>query len=294
MLIYITLIVSLLYSSFSIAKSVTWLKVDFAPYYILQGQNLGQGRDEGVIELLHAYMPDYDFIHDHVPSSRALYELKVRNTTTCILSLHKTIERQEDYFFSKEHSTFGLAPTVSLSAEILKSLNTNALTSVSLNELVFKHALMLGKSKKRSYGEKVDNIINKIPKDRIIDRAGKDSLKSLTYMLLKKRIDLIIGYPGEHVYLQSRFKQPNNLIQMQISEAPKTVLGFIGCNKRPKSKQFLSQVELALKKMKQSDAFIELMLRWVPDSLKSFLIAEIHNFEDNIKTEPIIRQQPEN
>ena len=271
----ITITMMLTFSCTLYANSITWLQVDFAPYYILQGDNKGQGRDEGVINLLKNVMPNYQFNIQHVPSSRALHELKINDAPTCMLSLYKTEQRKKDYFFSSNSSTIGLAPTIALHSEVTQSLNVGSNNSIYLKDLVFKHQLMLGKSMRRSYGEQVDGIINNIPSDRIIVRAGKDSLKSLTYMLVKRRIDLIIGYPGEHVYLQSKFPNAHNLIQLQIKEASKTVKGYIGCNKIDGTGVFLEHADKALIKIKQSEDYQSLMLRWVPENLKAALIERI-------------------
>lgn len=262
----------LLLSSYSFAKDITFLQVDFAPYYILSGIDKGKGRDEEVIKLLSQSMPDYTFKVDLIPSSRALYELQHNTATTCMLSLYKTAERQRLFSFSNEYSTVGLAPTIAMHTDVANAIIPNNINSISLKDLVFKHQLVIGKSTERSYGLNVDEIIKKIPQDSIIVRAGKDSLNSLTYMLIKKRIDIILGYPGEHLYLQEKYKDSSKLIQYQISEAPKTVLGFIGCNKSVESERFLARTDSVLKKIKATPEYKELMLRWVPERLQPNLV----------------------
>lgn len=256
------------------AKTITFLQVDFAPYYILQGQNKGKGRDEEIIKRLSEALTHYKFNTVFVPSSRALYELQNEKRPTCMLSLYKTTERQKDFVFSNEYSTIGLAPTIAIHVDVAKEIIPENSISTSLKDLVFKHQLILGKSTERSYGSKVDDIIRKIPQDKIIVRAGKDSLSSLTYMLLKKRIDLIIGYPGEHLYLQSKFENGNKLVQLQISEAPKTVHGYIGCNKMTESKNFLVEADTKLAELKTSSEYKSIMLRWVPLRLHPDLLIE--------------------
>lgn len=258
--------------SYSVANEITFLQVDFAPYYILSGKDKGQGRDEEVINLLSQSLPEYTFKLAFIPSSRALYELQHNKATTCMLSLYKTAERQLNFSFSTEFSTIGLAPTIAMHNDVANAIISNNIRSISLKDLVFKHQLVLGKSTERSYGLNVDAIIKRIPQDNIIVRAGKDSLNSLTYMLIKKRIDIILGYPGEHLYLQEKYKESDKLIQFQISEAPQTVLGFIGCNKSVESKRFLSLADAALKSIKATSQYRALMLRWVPERLQPNLV----------------------
>ncbi|TMO55254.1 TIGR02285 family protein [Pseudoalteromonas phenolica] len=258
----------------SLAKNVTFLKVDFAPYYIFDGAHKGQGRDEEVINLLKKAMPEYQFNYMLIPSSRALFELQHSSEITCMLSLYKTEQRKKLFHFSKQYSTIGLAPTIAMHKDVASKVMPDHITATSLKDLIFKHNLMLGKSTERSYGQNVDEIILKIPQEDLIIRAGKDSLQSLTYMLLKKRVDLIIGYPGEHLYLQSQLNRENEFIQLHISEAPNTVLGFVGCNKSGESKRFLKQVDKSLNTIKASQVYASTMLRWVPKRLQESLINE--------------------
>lgn len=261
----------------SIAKTVTFLKVDFAPYYIFEGIHKGQGRDEAIINLLKQSLPEHRFQQILIPSSRALFELQHSKKTTCMLSLYKTEQRKQLFYFSEQYSTIGLAPTIAMHKDVAEKIVSKGISTTSLKDLIFKNDLILGKSTERSYGQHVDKIILNIPKEDMIIRAGKDSLQSLTYMLLKKRVDLIIGYPGEHLYLQSKLKKENQFIQLQIDESPKTVLGFIGCNKSKESQQFLKKADTSLRKIKTSTEYASLMLRWVPENLQHNLINELNN-----------------
>lgn len=261
----------------SIAKTVTFLKVDFAPYYIFEGVDKGKGRDEAIINQLKQSLPEYKFKQIFIPSSRALFELQHSKNTTCILSLYKTEQRKQLFYFSKQYSTIGLAPTIAMLSDVAETIIPKGITTTSLKDLIFKNNLILGKSTERSYGQHVDKIILNIPQDEIIIRAGKDSLQSLTYMLLKKRVDLIIGYPGEHLYLQSKLKKERQFVQLQITESPKTVLGFIGCNKSKESQVFLEKADISLRKIKTSPEYTALMLRWVPESLQQNLANKLNN-----------------
>ncbi len=69
------------------SKTINWVVVDFAPYYILSDQFIGTGRDESVISLLEQELPSYTFNRVIFPSSRALLEVSNPNKTYCMLSL---------------------------------------------------------------------------------------------------------------------------------------------------------------------------------------------------------------
>jgi uncharacterized protein (TIGR02285 family) len=263
--------VVLLWANSINAKSINWIHLDFAPYYILEGQLQGQGRDELVIHMLHNMMPDYDFSHSTLPASRAVYELSNANKTNCIISLYKTINRSRYIAFSEQYSTIGLSPSIALRKDIMPVLNIVPGQKVSLLKLLKEHKLTIGVSPSRSFGKQIDSILATLPMEQLIFRPGKDSLKSLTYMLLKKRLDLIIGYPSEHHHLQTLLENGNELAQIVISEADEITRGYVGCTKNDTGLALVNEINDLLLPLHKKPKYNEVMLKWLPNELKAQL-----------------------
>lgn len=257
------------------SKTINWLVVDFVPYYIVSGKNAGAGRDEGVIKLLEKSMEQYAFNTTFVPASRAIHELSNPLKNYCMLSLYKNKQRKQYIRFSGEFSTVGLSPSVAMHSELAKQLKLDETQLISLQSLLSKHKLTLGVPTNRSYGMALDNVINSKHNATIINRAGRDTLMSLTYMLYKRRVDIVLGYPSEHFYLAHGMGLKNKLIQLPLLESPDLSFGYIGCNKNAKGAENISALNVALQKIKKAPEYQSTMLKWLPKNLQPLLQAQL-------------------
>lgn len=253
------------------SKTINWVVVDFAPYYILNGQFAGTGRDESVITLLKAQLPHYTFNRVILPSSRALQEVSNPNKTFCMLSLYQSEHRRQHIKFSDESSTTGLSPSLSIHKELVSQLNINVAEPISFGQLLNEKKLTLGISMSRSYGVEIDKIINNSADASIIIRPGRDTLASLTYMLKKKRVDILLGYPSEHFYIAKSMGFDAELTQLQLIEAANLSDGYIGCTDTKLGNEHIEVLNEALITVKQQQAYNEILLRWLPDKLRPIL-----------------------
>ena len=253
------------------AKTINWVVADFAPYYIFNDQYAGTGRDESVITLLEQQLPTYTFKRTIVPSSRTIQELTNPNDTYCMLSLYQSPQRKQHIYFSEQTSTVGLSPSVAIHKELAKQLKIDIKNPISLQALLNEYHLALGISMSRSYGDAIDSVINDSSGASITIRPGRDTLASLTYMLQKKRIDILLGYPSEHYYLAKSMGFDNELMQLPLTEAPELSYGYIGCTKNEQGIEQVKVLNAALEQIKRLPAYREVLLRWLPDNLKPLL-----------------------
>ena len=252
-------------------KVIEWVMVDFAPYYIMNDKYEGTGRDESVIKLLEQAMPDYTFKRSLFPASRAVHELSNPYNNYCMLSLYQSEHRRQHIVFSKHTSTVGLSPSIAIRKELVNTLELNTAKPVSLKTLLADKHLALGVSMSRSFGKDIDNVINTSHDANIISRPGRDTLASLTYMLNKKRIDILLGYPSEHYYLARSMGFEDELTQLTLSEAPDLSLGYIGCTNNEQGSEHIKQLDITLEKIAHTQAFHDVMIRWLPDNLQPIL-----------------------
>lgn len=261
----------LLVSSPVHAKTINWIVTDFAPYYIFSDQYAGTGRDESVITLLEQQLPAYTFKRTILPSSRTIQELTNPNYTYCMLSLYQSPHRKQHIYFSEQTSTAGLSPSVAIRKELAQRLKLDLNKPVSLEVLLNKYQLALGISMSRSYGDTIDSVINNSADASIIIRPGRDTLASLTYMLKKRRIDILLGYPSEHYYLAKSMGFEDELMQLPLTEAAELSYGYIGCTSNKQGIEQANVLNAALEQVKQQPAYQEVLLRWLPDNLKPLL-----------------------
>lgn len=257
-------------------KTINWLVVDFAPYYIINGKNAGAGRDEGVIKLLEKSMEEYAFNTTFVPASRAIHELSNPQKNYCMLSLYKNEQRKQHIRFSQEFSTVGLSPSIAIHRGLAKQLKLDETQLISLQSLLTNNKLTLGISMSRSYGESLDNVISSNHNATIINRPGRDTLMSLTYMLHKRRLDIVLGYPSEHFYLADGMGLKNELIQLPLLESPDLSFGYIGCSNNEQGAEHIHALNLALQAVKEQPEYHRTMLKWLPENLQPLLKAQIN------------------
>ncbi len=255
--------------SICVATQLNWIIVDYPPYYIIDGEHQGQGRDESIIELLTSKLDQRYRVKQHLmPASRAVKSIGTFKGLHCMVSLYRKKEREKYIYFTDQYATLGFSPGVAMRRSIINKLNIDHTKPVSLKQLIEKYKLTLGVTLNRSYGQAIDEIISQTQKRQIIVRAGRDALESLTVMLKKKRIDIILGYPSEHHYLKSIMDKNDELTQFAITEANTVSKGYIGCSKTPAGKEIIADLNSTLAALNKSNAFNDTMLRWLPEQLK--------------------------
>ncbi len=251
-------------------KAIEWIMVDFAPYYIMHDKYEGTGRDESVIKLLEKALPEVSFKRTLLPASRAVHELSNPQNNYCMLSLYQSEHRKQHIQFTEHSSTVGLSPSIAIRKELATKLKLDSTKPVSLKSLLAEN-LALGVSMSRSFGANIDKVINESHDANIISRPGRDTLASLTYMLQKKRIDILLGYPSEHYYLAHSMGFEDDLTQLSLTEAPALSIGYIGCTKNKQGEVTVKLLDEALEKIAHIDAFHDVLVRWLPDNLQPIL-----------------------
>ncbi|MBB1276957.1 transporter substrate-binding domain-containing protein [Pseudoalteromonas sp. B28] len=275
--IFLTFLLFFCLSSISNARTINWLAHDFAPYYILNGQYQHQGRDESIISLLEKQLPNITFNRMLIPSGKVIQELSNTSNNVCALSLYKNDYRKEHIYFTDESSTTGLSPSIAMHKKLAKALNIAESKEVSLLNLIQDKKLTLGVSMSRSYGQEIDTLINSTPNIDLVIRPTRDSLASLTYMLNLKRIDILLGYPSEHYYLAKSMHFEENLTQRPLTESPALSYGFIGCTKNEQGAKDIAILNEQLKVIKKTQAYNDLLMRWLPEDLRPLLKSRINS-----------------
>lgn len=275
--IFLTFLLFFCLSSISNARTINWLAHDFAPYYILNGQYQHQGRDESIISLLEKQLPNITFNRMLIPSGKVIQELSNTSNNVCALSLYKNDYRKEHIYFTEESSTTGLSPSIAMHKKLAKALNIAKSKEVSLLNLIQDKKLTLGVSMSRSYGQEIDTLINSTPNIDLVIRPTRDSLASLTYMLNLKRIDILLGYPSEHYYLAKSMHFEENLTQRPLTESPALSYGFIGCTKNEQGAKDIAILNEQLKVIKKTQAYNDLLMRWLPEDLRPLLKSRINS-----------------
>lgn len=261
------LLLVLLLPTYCLAGVINWIVVDYPPYYILEGDFSGQGRDELVIDLVSANLVGYQFKRHVMPASRAVKAINKDDEVYCMASLYRNDERRKFIRFTDEYSTLGLSPAIAMRKTTAEKLGLDSKSPVSLTRLILNHGLTIGTTLNRSFGKEIDEIIALSPEPQVSARAGRDTLESLTYMLMKGRVDIIVGYPSEHTFLKTTMDKQDSLIQLSVLEAKAVSKGYIGCSKNTQGDETVKAINNVLNNVNQSEQFKAVMLRWLPENM---------------------------
>lgn len=263
-------LIILLVSTFSRADTITWARFDFPPYYILEQHDEGKGRDEQIINLLASQMPGYKFEYLSFPSSRVVSEAAKPGNQLCILSLFKTPRRQRQLYFTDTPSTLGFPPGIAMmSRDALRiAPDVDKTGAVSLYSLLVEKRLHLGVAGGRSYNKRIDSLLSQTElHPQLFRRKGSDVLFNLMKMMNKGRLQMVIGYPDEQMYLAKRLGIAEQVRTFPIAEGGEHSKGFIGCSRNTRGLKHVQALDAALAQLRHNPAYADILRYWLPQDM---------------------------
>lgn len=247
-------------SSGKAAETITWLQAYFPPVTIPSGPDAGMGFYDRMTEIIIKNLPQYkhSFVTANVP--RIIHEIK-NEKRGCCASLYKTTERETYTAFSipvvivlpngviirkKDRDLF--APYITASEEI------------RLSKLIKDESLMLGVAKGRKYSGGIDEILIAHGKAaNVMERMGEDVFKGLLDMLLKGRIEYLLGFPVEAQYLAQKNNRGDEIQFFPVAETEvEFTVGHVGCPDTEWGRAIIKEVDKVLLKHRATPVFLEL------------------------------------
>ncbi len=160
--------VMILFTPFGISKeTITWIRTDFPPMWIIKGKFKKQGINDLTLKLLIKSMKGYKHKMSTGNTSRRNKTLK-NSQSACGLGMLATSARKKFAYFSISHI---VVPTQSLfttrkKSKLFISLLDNG--DISLKNLLKNQNLKLGIARDRSYGRNLDLVITKHKNQKIL------------------------------------------------------------------------------------------------------------------------------
>ena len=251
----------------AVAKDrINWLKFDYPPMYIVEGDEAGQGYMDNILDLLTTHMPGYEHSVRVANLSRIMSELEQGNDV-CIASLFVNEERKRLGWISRENTTF--LPPVQL---VFRAEDADKFSKfgspASLLAVIRDQPLILGVSDRMSYGKKIDAIVAAhSSRPNVFLRKGKDVGLGLHEMLLKRRIDYTVNYPWAATYTAGP-DQAHKLKFLPFDEAGQQPVHHVICTKNDLGKRIIDDVDKRLRDPELTRQRREYILRWLPDEGK--------------------------
>lgn len=232
-------------------SSITWVRLDFPPGYILRGDNAGNGVYEQVIRYFSRQLPHYDMKTVDMSRKRFWHELQNRQNY-CEVGSQITNERQQ-------YAHFSIPISLSPPAKIVLNLSSwEALgkpDSVSLVALLSNRKLTGGAVSTRSYGSTLDSVLEIFESDINANISRQViELDSLFSMLAMNRLDFIIEHEGlVRSFLQKQ--SLHNLKIVAIEEEGKYHTMHVVCTKNTWGEQVIEDINKVLHEHRTRDSF---------------------------------------
>jgi uncharacterized protein (TIGR02285 family) len=244
--------------------SITWMEADFVPGYIHDGPLKGQGYEDAITKILQKDLTGYTHQTLIGNMARMTQEFK-QGKQVCNVALFKTPEREAFMYFSVP-STFTLPNGLIAKTDKL-SLFGNAKT-VSLDD-VLKGKIKLGISRDRSYGKTIDAVLEKYKNSsNIVVHSGKDVFESLFQMLIRDRVDCMLGLPEEVMYVAEQQGVKDRIASLTLKENENTYdswLGYVACSKTDWGKQTIGKINRILKTERPTPEYRGAYERWLDE-----------------------------
>lgn len=243
--------------------SLTWLEVNSPPFYITEGKLAGKGYQSELQNLIAKELPQYYYNTSYANLSRH-YELFRKKEQVCAVALYKTPDREKLAYFSIP--SFITFPGVLVIRKETHPL-LNFKQSVSLQSVVSRGDILLGRSKGRSFGHELDSIIDTYGSEQtVFSYEGKDLNSNFIEMLIRGRIDAMISLPEEVMYHAEKLGLRDKIITLEIEETvsdPNGMMCYVACSKSPWGREAIDNINDVLLEKRPTPEYRGLYERWL-------------------------------
>jgi uncharacterized protein (TIGR02285 family) len=229
--------------------SIIWKRFDFPPVSILSGPQTDQGYTDILQDYVIQKLPQYEHIREVTNLQRAVLEAK-NSDNICSTSLLKTPEREAYMEFSNEAYTMYPVGAIILNSELEKFRPyINADEVLDLDTLLVSEEFSIGLMAHRVYGGVSQDVTDKYKQSALAQSYSMSDLLESLFKILNyaQRVDLILGYPVEMVYLANKLNLDlNSLRFININAAQPLVSGYISCSRSPVGHEIIGEINKIL------------------------------------------------
>lgn len=239
--------------------SITWLEMSFAPYWILEGPNAGEGQYSELTELLAESLDEYTQYKEAGNLSR-YHQLLATGEQVCGTGIYKTAEREKIAYFS-DPLLVGPQTFLVMKKSTFQKLGLSE--KVSLKDVLKNKEMLLGLATNRSYGAMLDEII--------VDYKSHGAILSYDYgsreggffeMLLYGRVDALLAHPEEFAYQGARLGALDELVTVAIEEDD-TPYAYVACSKTSWGKEVIGRINEVIQSERGSLRYKQVIEKWI-------------------------------
>jgi uncharacterized protein (TIGR02285 family) len=252
------------------ADEITWLTMEFPPFFIHEGKERGQGIADAVTHLLQRHLTGYTHREELAEPATIMTRMKAGDHV-CTAAYIKTAERERVMEFSLPDLL--LPPNgVTVKRENVARLTGGAPGAVSLAKLLANQNLRVPVAVGRSYGPTLDRLLERTKgSPHVYWRHGDDIYRGLFDMLMRGSVDYVIGYPYEALYVARERGVESQVVSLRLTELPDFTFAHVVCPRTAWGRGVIAQVNRALLVERPTREYRQAIERWLDDGLQAEL-----------------------
>lgn len=217
---------------------ILWLKTDWSPVFMPDGKGFG----DAVLTWLQSRLPaNYSHETRRLPLPRLLKMMEDRQVITCTSNLLRTPAREAQFLISRDVMRM---PALGLvvrggEADAFRALRDER-GMVEFRRLLHRPDLDGAINENRAYGAALDSLLRDPTITAPLIRLSKTS--TMVSMLAANRVDWILLYPFEAIWLAREEQAIPALSTLGIAEIPAFNRGGVTCNHAPGAERLVAAI----------------------------------------------------
>ena len=239
-------------------NAVTWMHADFPPLRIIDGPYAGQGPSDMIHDLMRREMPDLEHGILTANLSRTMNWMQ-NGEKVLAVGIIPNPERDAIVQYSMPCV---LVPPACLVVRAGESGGGQG-GRVALRDFVA--GKILGVAVDRSYGPEVDAVLRSAPdSSRIVAHTGSNLLGSLLDMLVLGRVDGVLAFPFEAVYVARMKGREDAIALLPLKESLVPVIGRVAAPRTAWGTDMIGRVNAVLERHRGTPEYRQAFERWLP------------------------------
>lgn len=244
--------------------SVLWLKTEWPPVFTPSGKGFG---DQAMAWLIERLPAGYSHEIRTLPLARLLKQMEDPLATICTSNLLRTPAREAQFLISRDIMHM---PALGL---VVRSSDVAAFAPLRDSQGMIEFRRVLEQTQldgvfneNRSYGAALDALLRAAPPSAPAARLSKTS--GMVSMLAAKRVDWVLLYPFEAIWLARQEQTAPVLATLPIAELPPFNDGGVTCNRTPTAARLVADIDRILA-AHPDEPWLKPMLEWLdPETRK--------------------------